>query len=365
MDWVKIKKYSQAFYSISKKTSQQGIDGIKRVALTIKHLALTYPKYALAMSLALMILGVWGWFSILLHSAGHRPGDIYFIVKPQGSWSVAQKLEDAHIIPSALFFRIAVAINQDASLKAGEYIISAHHSIADIIKTISKGHSVRYKFTIPEGWTHHQIREALNHNILFTGEIDSIAQEGFLLPETYFIYRYTKRQDMIDQMLNAHNELMTQLWPSRKDNLPITTKKQAVILASIVEKETSINGERAHIAGVFLNRLRKNNYMQLQSDPTVIYALNKGQNFDYVLTYKDLKIDSPYNTYVNYGLPPSPIANPGRKALEAVLNPQQTKNLFFVADGTGGHAFAETYKSHLENVKKWRALNQKKRAGKK
>ncbi|MDF1750862.1 MAG: endolytic transglycosylase MltG, partial [Alphaproteobacteria bacterium] len=179
--------------------------------------------------------------------------------------------------------------------------------------------------------------------------------EGTLFPETYQYRRGDSRQSIVERLQSQMNQALQELWEARAENLPYNTPDEAVVLASIVEKETGLAEERAHIAGVFINRLRKG--MRLQSDPTIVYALTQGAGpLGRLLTRQDWKLDSPYNTYQVTGLPPGPIANPGRDALVAALQPMQTKDLFFVADGTGGHAFAETLNEHNKNVAKWRRI---------
>ena len=284
-----------------------------------------------------------------------REQNVLFIAPAKGSWHLAKELEKAEIISSPILFRIAAAL-RFGNLRAGEYKIYKDDSYTDIIAKAIKGRSVRYRFTIPEGRTNHDIMEVLRVNTLLKGAIGKMPEEGTLLPETYFIHRGKYRTQIIRQMHAEHNRLVKKLWQARTKDLPLKAMKDAVILASIVEKETGIDGERKEVAGVFINRLNKNSYMQLQSDPTVIYALARGKPFERSLVYADLKTDDPYNTYKNYGLPPGAISNPGRAALEAVMNPMKTEHFYFVADGSGGHVFAKTYEQHLENVKKWRVI---------
>lgn len=296
-------------------------------------------------------------FLLLANLPASRAQNLLFISPAKGSWELAKELEKAEIISSSMLFRAAIGLSFGKPLKAGEYKIKKNDSYADIIETMRKGRSARFKFTVPEGRTNYEIREMLKINTMLKGGVGKLPDEGTLLPETYFVFRGKWRIQIIKQMHKEHNKIMTELWNRRSKDLPIKTIKDAVILASIVEKETGLDEERELVAGVFINRLNKKSYMQLQSDPTVIYALTEGKPFGRELTYSDLRKDGPYNTYRNYGLPPGAIANPGRKALSATLNPVKTPYFYFVANGTGGHAFAETYEGHLENVKKWRSLN--------
>ena len=313
-------------------------------------------RRVLAAALALLVLLGAGFLTFMLTYQSGRTSAVSFIASARGAWAVAQELERNEVIPSSILFRLGVFLIPGRGLRSGEYLIRADDSLADIIATMRRGKSVRYRLTIPEGLTHHQIKEVLRINTLFIGESGAWPEEGVLLPETYFVYRNQRRTSVIARMKRAHHRLVNKLWAARAPDLPLNSAREAVVLASIVEKETGIKGERAHVASVFINRLNRNNYMQLQSDPTVIYALTQGKPLERSLTYNDLKFDSPYNTYANYGLPPGAISNPGRAALEAVMNPAKTKSLFFVADGTGGHAFATTYEEHLRNVAKWRAI---------
>lgn len=295
-------------------------------------------------------------FMLFINKPGGRAQDLLFVVPAKGSWHLAQELEKADIISSPVLFRVAALLNFGGKMHAGEYRIKNNHSYTDIINTVAKGRSARFKFTIPEGFSNHSISQALRLNTMLIGEIGAMPDEGTLLPETYFVYRNKYRRQIIKQMHREHNRVVKVLWGKRAAGLPVKTVKDAVILASIVEKETGIRAERKVVAGVFINRLNKKSYMQLQSDPTVIYALARGKPFERSLTYADLRVDDPYNSYKNYGLPPGAIANPGRLAIEAVLNPVKTDYFYFVADGTGGHAFAKDYEGHLENVKKWQAI---------
>ena len=315
-----------------------------------------YPLRVFVLGLTGFALTSLAAFILLINLHGGREQNLLFIADPRGGWHLAQELEKAEIISSAVLFRAAIALYAGKALKSGEYHINKDDSYTDIIAKLVKGKYARFHFTIPEGRSHHDIKEALRINTILRGEIGKTPEEGTLLPETYFIHRGKYRQHVVRRMHSIHQRLVKKLWNKRAKDLPLKTAREAVILASIVEKETGIQGEREKIAGVFINRLDKKSYMQLQSDPTVIYALTGGKPFGRTLTYTDLRVDNPYNSYKNYGLPPGAIANPGRAALEAVMNPAKTKHFYFVADGTGGHVFAETYEQHLENVKKWREI---------
>jgi UPF0755 protein len=226
---------------------------------------------------------------------------------------------------------------------------------------IASVRTVVYRLTVPEGETTKAVLDLLEANSLLSGPMPASLAEGELLPETYHFSRNASREEVAERMRKSITDLLGELWPKRAEGLPLATPEEAVILASIVEKETGVPEERPLIAGVFINRLLKR--MRLQSDPTVTYGITLGQApLGRALTRRDLNDPTPYNTYQIDGLPPGPIANPGRKALEAVLNPSATDYLYFVADGTGGHAFAKTLREHQNNVNKWRKIRRSQRS---
>lgn len=254
---------------------------------------------------------------------------------------------------STLFVMGAVILGATDKLKAGEYVFEKGASMDDVLETIISGKSIQHSVTIAEGLTTQQIIQRLNEADVLAGPIQRIPSEGSLLPETYRVTRGTSREQLIQRMAASHKQLVEQIWAKRAPDLPITNINEFVTLASIVEKETAIAAERTRVAGVFVNRLNKK--MRLQSDPTIIYGLVGGKGtLGRSLTRADVEQPTPYNTYTITGLPPGPIANPGRASLEAVANPARTSELYFVADGTGGHVFAETYEQHLKNVARWR-----------
>jgi len=277
---------------------------------------------------------------------------------------IAGLLQSAGAISSKWLFVAGVWFSgEQSNLKAGEYLIPAKASMRQIMDSMVAGRGILYSITVPEGLTSQQIVDLLNEDNVLVGEIDEVPPEGSLLPETYKFSRGDTRQSVINRMRRDRDRLLTDVWNRRAQDLPISNVEELVILASVVEKETSLADERSRVAAVFINRLRLN--MRLQSDPTVIYALfgGKGKPAGFTLSRADLDKPSPFNTYASDGLPPSPIANPGRASLEAVANPSRTSDLFFVADGTGGHAFAESYEEHLRNVARWRELNSSGSAG--
>ncbi|MGH1403911.1 MAG: endolytic transglycosylase MltG [Alphaproteobacteria bacterium] len=255
---------------------------------------------------------------------------------------------------------------QAANLKAGEYEIPAHASMQDVLDLLESGKVIQRNITVREGLTSYEILLLLSeHSGLQPSRIEPLA-EGTLLPETYSYSKGDAVIDIVQRMEKSMQETLDILWEKRAENLPIKTKEEALILASIIEKETAVPSERKDVAGVFINRLRKG--MLLQTDPTVIYAINMGKNenngqgpLGRRLLKKDLTYDSPYNTYVYAGLPPGPICNPGYDSIEAALNPGEHNYIYFVADGSGGHAFAKTLAEHNRNVANWRKIrkNQK------
>jgi len=273
----------------------------------------------------------------------------------EGPRIIGDKLIRSGVIDNRFLFLIALRLTGDgARLKAGEFAFDPGISMQDAIEVIVTGRTVVRRLTVPEGLTSAAILRLIETAPALEGEAQSVP-EGEMLPETYHYSLGDKRWELVKRMRQAMRATVRELWPGRAKNLPFSTPEEAVILASIVEKETGVASERPRVAAVFVNRLRKG--MRLQSDPTVIYAVTMGQqDLGRPISKADLAIDSPYNTYRNAGLPPTPIANPGRAAIAAVLNPLQTNELYFVADGSGGHAFAETLAEHNRNVRRWRKL---------
>ncbi len=286
------------------------------------------------------------------------------VVLPRGIalHGIARRLGDAGVLGRPWVFSLHVRLAGGArSLRAGEYAFAAGISARGVMELLLDGRTVVRRLTVPEGLTATQVLGLIGAADGLEGEVEGTPGEGALLPETYNYSYGDSRADVIARMAAAMETALEALWPTRTGGLPLATRRDAVILASIVEKETALDNERAHIAGVFFNRLRRG--MRLQSDPTVVYALTGGKGaLERPLTYADLDIDSPYNTYRYHGLPPAPIANPGRAALAAVLNPLATEDLYFVADGSGGHVFARTLDEHNRNVARWRALQSERNA---
>ena len=253
------------------------------------------------------------------------------------------------------FIGSVFALKARSDLKPGEYLFQKKASLREVIGTIVEGKVVQHAVTIPEGLTSEQIVARLSDNDIFTGTIREIPNEGTLLPETYKFPRGTTREQVIQRMQQAQKRVLAEIWDRRNTDIPIKTPEQLVTLASIVEKETGKADERSRVAAVFVNRLRQK--MKLQSDPTIIYGLVGGKGtLGRPIKRSEIMQPSTYNTYVIDGLPKGPIANPGRASLEAAANPARTRDLFFVADGSGGHTFTETYDQHQKNVARLRAM---------
>ncbi len=275
---------------------------------------------------------------------------------------IATELKYAGVIrDERIFIAVVRAHDQTGSLKAGEYEIPAGASVVEVIHLLVEGKSILHTLTVPEGKTTKQILALIAADDALEGEIALAPAEGELLPETYAFIRGETRDGVIADMMKAQDDVLAALWDGRANDLPFSSKEEAIVLASIVEKETGVAEERPRVAAVFVNRLRKG--MRLQSDPTIIYGLTQGEPLGRGLRQSELERETPYNTYVIPGLPPTPIANPGRAAIEAVLNPADTDDLFFVADGSGGHAFAPTLEEHNRNVAKWRQIERQQQEG--
>lgn len=300
-------------------------------------------------------------YTIAMKVDGPTEPVIFDVPRGSGLSSIASRLEGQELIKDAFIFKLVTKMKgNESKFKAGEYEITPGASMQNIFDMLSSGKSILYPFTAPEGWTSAQIVRGLNTIETLTGEIVDIPPEGSLLPETYLTPRGMSRADAIAKMSAAQTALIDELWESRAPNLPIKTKREAIILASVVEKETGQSSERDHVAGVFINRLNRG--MRLESDPTIIYGLTQGEPLGRGIRRSEIDRKTDWNTYQIDGLPITPICNPGAQAIAAVLNPLETKDLFFVADGTGGHVFAQTYKQHLRNVENWRKVERARRA---
>ncbi len=321
-----------------------------------------FLNFVMTMIVFACVIAVAGFYYVIreYQSPGPLEVNTHFVV-PGGAGlaQISQSLERSGIISDARIFRYITAtyMRDGETLKAGEYEIKAGTSMKDIAGLLESGKSILYSVSMPEGLTVQQMMARLATDPVLEGSLpNELPPEGSLRPDTYKFSRGTKREEILTQMRVAQERLIDQIWERRDANLPVKTKQEFVTLASIVEKETGKDDERAHVASVFINRLNKG--MRLQSDPTVIYGIfgGAGKPADRPIYQSDLDKATPYNTYQIKGLPPAPIANPGRAALEAVANPWRTNDLYFVADGSGGHVFAATLDEHNANVRRWRKL---------
>jgi UPF0755 protein len=274
------------------------------------------------------------------------------IPKGESSLNIGKQLQAAGVVSSSYAFAIATHLPPRKAIKAGEYLFPVGISLAAVVYELESGKVVIHHLTIPEGLTSLQIVQLVQAEPALAGELANTPAEGSLLPETYNFTLGETRAALIAKMQADAAEMLTAAWANRDPQTVLKSPQEALVLASIVEKETGVAVERPLVAAVFSNRLKQG--MKLQSDPTVIYALDKGTGpLERPLTHADLAIESPYNTYVISGLPPAPICNPGRLALEAALHPAPFPYLYFVATGNGGHAFASTYEEHNRNVAQW------------
>ncbi len=321
-----------------------------------------FLNFVMTMVVLVCIAGVAGFYYMIstFQDPGPLEANAHFMVRPgTGVAEIASNLERNGIISDARVFRYVTAtyLRDGSTLKAGEYEIKARASMKDIMELLESGKSILYSVVLPEGLTVRQMMLRLAEDPVLEGDLPAeLPPEGSLRPDTYKFSRGSKRADIIHQMRVAQQKMIDQIWERRDPDLPIKTKEEFVVLASIVERETGKEDERAHVASVFMNRLQKG--MRLQSDPTIVYGLfgGDGKPGDRPIFKSDLAKPTPYNTYQIKGLPPTPISNPGRAALEAVANPWRTNDLYFVADGSGGHVFAATLEEHNANVRRWRRI---------
>jgi UPF0755 protein len=321
----------------------------------IKYISLTLLISVLCGALFLY----WGYYKFN-EVITRNKSQIILLKKGQGLISAAWALKKKNIIDDVQLFRAGVMVSgYDRKLRAGEYLIPKEASMQDVMMILASGKVIQHKVTIIEGWTSWQIADYLNKIENLEGKITKLPAEGSLLPETYIYIHGDSRKSILNRMAKNMDQILSGLWQGRADNLPFKTKEEAIILASIVEKETGVSGERVHVASIFINRL--NQSMRLQSDPTIIYGLTRKGSLGYGLKRSEMNKKTAYNTYQINGLPPTAIAHPSEAAIRAVLNPMTTKDLYFVADGTGGHVFSKTLDEHLKNVKKWRKIERQKK----
>jgi UPF0755 protein len=306
---------------------------------------------------AVIAVGAVAWLMI----EGRKPGPLtedktVNIVREEDGGTIAEQLERAGVVDSATWFTLLSLLDGNRnSLKRGEYEFKAGVSMNDVETLLAQHKVVRHKITIPEGLTSDQIVQRLREDDVLIGDVKDVPREGSLMPDTYLFERGDTRASIVARMSKAQTRVVEDIWKNRAQDLPIKSPGEMVTLASIVEKETGKADERPKVAGVFVNRLQK--HMRLESDPTIVYGLAFGKGtLGRPITRADLNQATPYNTYQIDGLPPGPISNPGKAALEAVANPVRGKDLYFVADGTGGHVFADTFEQHLKNVARWRQI---------
>ncbi len=291
---------------------------------------------------AVLAIGSIAWLMMELRKPGPLTADkVVNIVREDDGGSIAEQLERAGVINSATWFSMLTLLDGNRSvLKRGEYDFKAGVSMNEIESLLATHHVVQHKLTIPEGLTSEQVVQRLRDDDVLVGDIKETPREGSLMPDTYYFERGDTRQSLLTRMAKAQTKIVDEIWKKRAPELPIKSPGEMVTLASIVEKETGKADERPRVAGVFVNRLQK--HMRLESDPTIVYGLVFGKGtLGHSITKAEVNQATPYNTYIIEGLPPGPISNPGKAALEAVANPVRSKDLYFVADGTGGHVFAE------------------------
>ena len=321
---------------------------------------------AILVVLAVMAAGMVEWAAAAWNEPGPaaRSGTqtVVLIAPHTKVHDIAQQLQDAHVLNYALVFELDLHLHQmNDKVKAGEYAIPSRATLAGIAAILVSGKSIQHKLTAAEGLTSDMIYKLVAADPVLTGDAGPQPAEGSLLPETYLFTRGVTRAQMLERMEKAQEKFLAQQWPARESGLPLQSMAEAVTLASIVEKETSLPEERRHIAAVFVNRLKAG--MKLQSDPTIIYGISKGYPLGRGIRESEILGATPYNTYVIAGLPPAPICNPGKDSLAAVLNPQTSADLYFVATGQGGHVFAATMAEHAKNVIAYRAQEKAKQKG--
>jgi UPF0755 protein len=316
-----------------------------------------FVRYIIALALvSAMVGGSVLWLGHTMTAPGPLMRQTSVII-PKGTTSsgIAFLLSESSVIESQSVFLAVVLITGRQGLKAGEYSFPPHASLTSVIDMMHHGQVVVHRLTVAEGLTVQQVLALLRQTEGLVGKVDTLPDEGSLLPETYFFVYGDSRDFLIARMTHAMNDTLDEMWPTRGPGVPLANKIELLILASIVERETAIPEERPHVAAVFYNRLKQ--HMKLQSDPTAIYAVSNGEGLlDRPLNHEDLAFKSPFNTYVVDALPAGPICNPGRASLNAVLHPSDTEDLYFVADGTGRHVFARTLPDHNKNVTRLRRL---------
>ena len=322
--------------------------------------------FAIIVVLGIMTAGAVEWAAGAWNEPGPRAQSdnqtVVLIAPHTRVHDIAQQLQNAHVLNYALVFELDLRLHgMNDKVKAGEYGIPSGATLAQIAAILVSGKSIQHKLTAAEGLTSDMIWKLVQADPVLTGDAGPAPAEGTLLPETYLFTRGVTRAEMLGRMQKAQAKYLGEIWPGRVQGLPFQTMAEAVVLASVVEKETSLPEERRHIAAVFVNRLKAG--MKLQSDPTIIYGISKGYPLGRGIRESEIQGATPYNTYVIDGLPPAPICNPGKDSLAAVLNPETSADLYFVATGQGGHVFAATMAEHDKNVIAYRALEKAKEKG--
>ncbi len=306
---------------------------------------------------ALTGFALFAWAMLEARKAGPLAADkIVVIAREDDGGPIGDQLEREGVIDSAIWFAAMTLLDGSrGALKRGEYAFKAGVSLRQVEAELIAHKVVQHKLTVIEGLTSDQVVQHLRDDDVLVGDIKEPPREGSLFPDTYFFERGDTRQAELTRMAKAQTKAVDEIWAKRASDLPIKSPGELITLASMVEKETGKADERARVAGVFINRLRR--HMKLESDPTIVYGLVFGKGtLGHSISKAELEEATPYNTYIISGLPPGPICNPGKAALEAVANPATSKEVYFVADGTGGHAFAETLDQHLKNVAHWRQI---------
>ena len=313
--------------------------------------------FTLLIVLGLAVMGAVNYGQRMFTAPGLSETEQVFVV-PRGASleRIAGALEEAGLVSSAALFRIGARYGgKDNALRFGEYRVPAGASASDILDLLASGRTVQYAVTVPEGLTSWEIVEVLRASDMLMGEIDAVPAEGTLAPDTYSVQRGDSRAEVLARMQALQSRRLEEAWDARHEGLLLRSPSEALVLASIIEKETGVAGERGRVSAVFHNRLARG--MRLQSDPTIIYGLTEGRgSLGRPIRRSEISAPTAWNTYVIDGLPTSPIANPGREAILAAVQPMVTDELYFVADGTGGHVFARTLDEHNRNVRAWRAI---------
>ena len=325
-----------------------------------RHFAANFVNFLIV--IFVIIAGLVYWAKNQYQNEGPLKSDISFEVKKGDRFrNVSADLAKQGIISNSVIFNVwARYAKQDENLKFGNYLISSKSSMSEVLALITSGKAINEQITFPEGFTSYQIVERLKSNMELEGEVGPFPAEGSLAPNTYSYQKGDTRRNILKKMQEMQKDIINEAWISRSKDLPFDSKKEAIIIASIIEKETSRNNELKLVSGVIMNRLKAG--IPLGMDSTIVYEFTKGNPKNMrSIKQSDIKKDSKFNTRKYSGLPPSAIGNPGKLAIEAALNPKKTDFFYFVADGSGGHAFSKTLKEHNINVAKWRKIEKNKK----